>query len=112
MYSNRDEFPSSLISVIIGSNFVMDRKRPKYSSEMTATWKIARKSHQRSFAGVFLFLYSNRFSFHATMDFSDRESSPDLSCSVEFGAESGDTTDREDSTSSIVLNDNKESLLK
>ena len=87
----------------------MVRKRSKYSSEMAATRKIARKSHQLSFAGVFLLLYSNRFHFRATIDFSDRESSPDLSCSVEFGAECGDTTDREDSPSSIVLSDSEES---
>ena len=71
----------------------MDRKR-SYSSEMAATRKLTRKrSHQRSLVSL---SFCIRFPFDATMDFSDRKSSPDLSCSsessVEFVAECGETT--------------------
>ena len=76
----------------------MDRKRSKYSSEkaaicMAAARKIARnRSHQCSLLSLSFCLC---LPFSATMDFSDRELSSDLSClgesSVEFVAECGDT---------------------
>ena len=72
----------------------MDRKCSKYLPEMATTRKIVRKSHQRLLVSL---SFCIRFPFGATMDFSDHESSPELSCSgkssVEFVAECGGTTE-------------------
>ena len=84
---------------------------------MAVTIKIAKKNHQRPLVTL---SFCIRFSFGAPMDFNDRKSSLDLSCSgessVEFVAECVDTTEGQTGKTahrlSCILSDNEESLPK
>ena len=84
---------------------------------MAVTKKIARKNCQRPLVSL---SFCIRFPFGVTMNFSDRKSFLDPSCSgeslVEFVAECGDTTEAQTGKTahhlSCILSDSEESLLK
>ena len=99
-------------------NSVMNRKRSKYSSEMPAIWLRRPRNKVNNALALFCssislldIVYVVHFPFDATMEFNDRELSPDTSrsdrSSVEFVAETPGP-DWEDDPSTIVLSDNKE----